>query len=79
MISYKEHDAKARLPITTLSPEESLAEKVLSLTVASISVTRVTKGSKLMISTTRWGRRSKIVLKTPPEVSRRIFWCNQYF
>ena len=31
-----------------------------SLTVASISVKRVTKGSKLRISTTRWGRRSKV-------------------
>ena len=37
------------------------------LTVASISVTRVTRGSKLRISTTRWGRRSKTALKTPPE------------
>ena len=50
-----------------------------NLTVASISVTRVTKGSKLRISTTRWSRRSKIALKTPPEISRRIFWCNKNF
>ena len=46
------------------------------LTVVSISITRVTKGSKLRISTTRWGRRSKIALKTPPVISRQIFWCN---
>ena len=37
------------------------------------------KGLKLMISTIRWGRRSKIVLKIPPEISRRIFWCNKKF
>ena len=43
------------------------------LTVASISVTRVTKGSKLRVSTTRWSRRSKIAQKTPPEFSQRIF------
>ena len=49
------------------------------LTVASISVTRVTKSSKLRILTARWGRRSKIALKTPPEISRRIFWCNKNF
>ena len=25
------------------------------------------------------GRRSKIALNSPPEISRRIFWCNQNF
>ena len=37
------------------------------LTIASIFVTRVTKGSKLRISTTEWGRRSKIALKVHRE------------
>ena len=54
-------------------------QRLLSLTVASLSVTRMTKGSKLRILTTWWGRRSKIALKTPPEISRRIFWCNKKF
>ena len=49
------------------------------LTVASKSVKSVAKDSKLRISTTRWGQKSKIALKTPSENSRRIFWCNKNF
>ena len=48
------------------------------LTAASLSVTRVKKGSKLRISTTRWGQRSKVALKTPLEISG-FFWCNKTF
>ena len=43
------------------------------LTAASLFVTRVKKDSKLRISTTRWGQRSKIALNVLPEISQRIF------
>ena len=47
--------------------------------LASISVTRVTKGSKLRIATTRWGRRSKIALKTPLKFQGESFGAIKIF
>ena len=32
-----------------------------------------------MITPTRWGHRWKILPRTPPEILRRIFWCNKNF
>ena len=32
-----------------------------------------------MITPTRWSHRWKIPPRTPPEILRRIFWCNKNF
>ena len=62
------------MPLILYQQLQKISQSSLYLTVASISVTRVTKGSKSRISTTRWYHRPKTPPKGPPQIQNVNFW-----
>ena len=52
---------------------------ILHLTVTERAGSRLPKSSKMLITAERSTIAEKIAQETPPEIQRRIFWCNKIF